>query len=41
MRSTSDAVSFGIGIRREGCNLFVMGQPGMGKHTMGRQFRAA
>jgi predicted ATP-dependent protease len=34
----SDAVQFGIGIQREGYNLYVMGPPGMGKHTMVRQF---
>ena len=32
------AVHFGIGIQREGYNLYVMGPPGMGKHTMVRQF---
>lgn len=32
------AVQFGIGIQREGYNLYVMGPPGMGKHTMVRQF---
>jgi len=32
------AVHFGIGIQREGYNLYVMGRPGMGKHTMVRQF---
>ena len=34
----SKAVQFGIGIQREGYNLYVMGPPGMGKHTMVRQF---
>jgi len=34
----SQAVHFGIGIQREGYNLYVMGRPGMGKHTMVRQF---
>jgi len=34
----SRAVQFGIGIQREGYNLYVMGPPGMGKHTMVRQF---
>ncbi len=29
-----DAVNFGTGIEREGYNLFVMGPPGMGKHTV-------
>lgn len=33
-----NAVHFGIGIQREGYNLYVMGPPGMGKHTMVRQF---
>jgi lon-related putative ATP-dependent protease len=33
-----DAVRFGIGIRRHGYNLFVLGPPGMGKHTVVRQF---
>lgn len=32
------AVHFGIGIQREGYNLYVMGPAGMGKHTMVRQF---
>lgn len=32
-----DAVSFGTGINREGYNLFVMGPPGMGKHTVLQQ----
>ncbi len=32
------AVHFGIGIQREGYNLYVMGPPGMGKHTMVRQY---
>jgi len=32
------AVHFGIGIQREGYNLYVMGPSGMGKHTMVRQF---
>ncbi len=33
-----NAVHFGIGVQREGYNLYVMGPPGMGKHTMVRQF---
>ncbi|MBW6476350.1 MAG: AAA family ATPase [Chromatiales bacterium] len=33
-----EAVHFGIGIRREGFNLYVMGPSGMGKHTMVREF---
>ncbi|MDH5786165.1 MAG: AAA family ATPase [Chromatiales bacterium] len=32
------AVHFGIGIRREGYNLYVMGPSGMGKHSMVSQF---
>ncbi len=32
------AVHFGVGIRREGFNLYVMGPPGMGKHTLVRHF---
>ncbi|HXV99913.1 MAG TPA: Lon-like protease helical domain-containing protein [Anaerolineae bacterium] len=32
------AVRFGIGIRREGYNLFVLGPPGIGKHSLVRQF---
>lgn len=30
----AEAVEFGIGIRREGYNLFVMGAAGTGKHTL-------
>jgi len=33
-----DAVQFGIGIRQEGYNLFVLGPPGAGKHSMVRRF---
>ena len=33
-----DAVRFGSSIRREGYNLFVMGPPGMGKHSLIQQF---
>jgi lon-related putative ATP-dependent protease len=33
-----DAVTFGIGMRREGYNLFVLGPPGIGKHSLARQF---
>ncbi|MFQ5946668.1 MAG: Lon protease family protein [Anaerolineae bacterium] len=33
-----DAVRFGIGIRREGYNLFALGPPGTGKHSVVRQF---
>lgn len=29
-----DAVHFGVGIRREGYNLYVMGPAGMGKHSL-------
>lgn len=32
------AVEFGIGIDREGYNLFVLGSPGTGKHTLLREF---
>jgi len=35
------AVEFGIGIRRDGYNLFVMGPPGSGKHTLVRKHIAA
>src|SRR3989344_1101707 len=33
-----DAVRFGTGIRREGYNIFVLGSPGMGKHTFVRAY---
>jgi lon-related putative ATP-dependent protease len=33
-----EAVRFGIGMRREGYNLFVLGPPGIGKHSLVRQF---
>lgn len=33
-----EAVRFGVNIRREGYNLYVMGPPGIGKHTLIRQF---
>jgi hypothetical protein len=33
-----EAVRFGMGIRRDGYNLFALGPPGIGKHTMIRQF---
>jgi lon-related putative ATP-dependent protease len=32
------AVHFGIGIQRDGYNLYVMGPSGMGKHSMVRQY---
>ena len=33
-----DAVHFGIGMRSDGYNLFVLGPPGLGKHTLIRGF---
>lgn len=33
-----DAVRFGIGIRRQGYNLFVLGPPGVGKQTIVQRF---
>jgi lon-related putative ATP-dependent protease len=33
-----EALRFGVGIQREGFNLFVMGPSGMGKHTMVQQY---
>lgn len=33
-----DAVRFGIGIRREGYNLFSLGPTGIGKHYLVRHF---
>ncbi len=33
-----DAVHFGIGMRSDGYNLFVLGPPGLGKHTLIRRF---
>ncbi len=36
----AEAVEFGIGIRRDGYNLFVMGAAGTGKHTMVRELLA-
>jgi hypothetical protein len=35
-----EAVLFGIGIRREGFNLFALGPSGAGKHTLVRGFIA-
>ena len=34
----TDAIQFGIGIRRDGYNLFVLGAPGTGRHAVTRQF---
>ena len=33
-----EAVHFGVGIRRDGFNLYVMGPSGMGKHTVVRRY---
>lgn len=33
-----EAVQFGIGIKQQGFNLFVLGPPGIGKYTMVRQY---
>ncbi|MEZ5528870.1 MAG: AAA family ATPase [Porticoccaceae bacterium] len=33
-----EALRFGLGIRHEGYNIYVMGSPGMGKHDMLRDF---
>ncbi|HLF58926.1 MAG TPA: ATP-binding protein, partial [Alphaproteobacteria bacterium] len=33
-----EAVTFGIGMRRQGYNLFLLGPAGIGKHTLARQF---
>ena len=33
-----DAVTFGIGMRRRGYNLFLLGPAGVGKHWLARQF---
>jgi lon-related putative ATP-dependent protease len=34
----TEAIRFGIGIQREGYNLFVLGPPGTGRHTIVRRF---
>jgi len=34
----TEAIRFGIGIERDGYNLFVLGEPGTGKHTIVRRF---
>ena len=34
----TDAIQFGIGIRRDGYNLFVLGTLGTGRHAVARQF---
>jgi len=34
----TQAIEFGIGIRRDGYNLFVLGNPGTGRHHVVRQF---
>jgi lon-related putative ATP-dependent protease len=36
-----DALHFGVGIARVGYNLFVLGPPGLGKHTVVRRFLEA
>ncbi|MFQ5984370.1 MAG: AAA family ATPase [Alphaproteobacteria bacterium] len=33
-----EAIRFGIGIRRQGYNLFALGPPGIGKHALVRRF---
>jgi lon-related putative ATP-dependent protease len=34
----TDAIQFGIGIRREGYNLYVLGHPGVGRRTVVQRF---
>ena len=34
----TEAIRFGIGIRRSGYNLFVLGPPGTGRHVIARRF---
>jgi len=34
----TEAIQFGIGIRRDGYNLFILGEPGTGRHVVTRQF---
>ena len=33
-----EALQFGVGIRREGYNLFVLGPPGIGKYSVARRY---
>jgi lon-related putative ATP-dependent protease len=33
-----EALRFGVGVRRDGYNLYVLGPSGIGKHTVARQF---
>jgi lon-related putative ATP-dependent protease len=34
----TEAIRFGVGIRRDGYNLFALGTPGCGRHAVARQF---
>jgi len=34
----TEAIRFGIGIERDGYNLFVLGEPGTGKHSIARRY---